>query len=256
MQVSFLDLKRQYAKVKNEVESAVASCMESCYYIQGPQVAAFEKEIGEYLGVKHVIGCANGTDALVLALRACGIGIGDEVITTPFSFFATAEAIASVGAIPIFVDINSESLNIDPDQIDKKINKRTKAIMPVHIFGLPAEMDSINKLAKKHNLKVIEDACQAIGSEYKSKKAGGLGDIGCFSFYPTKNLGAFGDAGMVTTNNDDLAVVLKALHEHGMGKNGAEAAGILFGKKDAMTSEKKQSDPLYNPYRCYASRCS
>lgn len=250
MKVPFLDLKRQYQSIKQEVEKKVLDVLESSSYIGGSYVQNFENDVAEYLDVKHAIGCASGTDALVLALRACGIKHGDEVITTPFTFFATAEAIALVGAVPVFVDVRYDDYNIDETKIEAAITEKTKAILPVHIFGAPCNMDAIIGIAKKYNLKVIEDDAQAIGSEYKGKKTGSLGDIGCFSFYPTKNLGGCGDGGLVTTNNDELAIVLKALHEHGAGQNGAKAVEYLGGSaEDLQTNERVTS--LYNPYKYF-----
>ena len=215
----------------------------------GPKVAGFEQEIAEYLGVKHAITCSNGTDALVLAIKACGVAEGDEVITTPFTFFATAEAVSLTGATPVFVDVEDKSFNIDPGNIESKITSRTKAILPVHIFGQAADMDSINALAKKHGLYVIEDACQAIGAKYNGQYTGALGDIACFSFFPTKNLGAFGDAGMVTTNDDSLAILCKALREHAGGKMGADAKALREGVYNERNVAEENS--LYNPYKYY-----
>lgn len=250
MRVPILDLKRQYQPLKEEMELAINACMESGMYIMGKTVADFEDKMARYLGVKHVIATANGTDSLVISLRACGVKAGDEVITTPFTFFATAEAVASIGAIPVFADVLEESFNIDPDDVRKKITNKTKAILPVHIFGCPAEMNEINQIAKENGLTVIEDACQAIGSEYHGKKAGALGDMGCFSFFPTKNLGAFGDGGMITTNNDDYALICRAFREHGGGKQGADAREKLEGIKDEFAKEA-DVDALYNPYKYY-----
>ncbi|MCL2819356.1 MAG: DegT/DnrJ/EryC1/StrS family aminotransferase [Oscillospiraceae bacterium] len=249
MKVPILDLKRQYELLKDEIEPVILEVARSGYYIMGPKIAAFEKEIADYLGVKHAIAVSNGTDALVLVLKACGIGEGDEVITTPFTFFASAEVISVVGATPVFVDVEDKSFNIDPDKIEEKITSRTKAILPVHIFGQTADMDCINTIAKKHNLFVIEDACQAIGAKYKGKNAGDLADIACFSFFPTKNLGAFGDAGMITTNDDKLAIICKALREHGGGKTGANAKALL--ESLSIESEVKEENSLYNPHKYY-----
>jgi len=187
----------------------------SGHYILGPEVKAFEEEMAQYLGVKHVIGCANGTDALFLALKALRIGEGDEVITTPFSYMATSESIVRAGATPVFIDIEPDSMNFDVTLLEAAITPRTKAILPVHIFGQAANMDEVNRIAKAHNLTVIEDCAQAIGSEYKGKKVGGIGDIGCFSFFPSKNLGCLGDGGMCTTNDDELAERLRMLRVHG-----------------------------------------
>ncbi len=251
MTVPFLDLSRQYSQIQNEVESAVLEVMRSGAFVEGPAVKSLEAELAEYIDVKHVITCGNGTDALEIALKAVGIGPGDEVITTPFSFFATSEAISSTGAIPVFVDIQGDSLNIDPALIEAAITEKTKAILPVHIFGTPADMDEINAIAKHHNLFVIEDACQAIGSTYKGKMAGNLGDLACFSFYPTKNLGAFGDGGMITTNSDTLANACRALKAHAAGKTGFEAASSLGYDVGEMANIDQHSDSLYDPYKYY-----
>ena len=250
MNVPFLDLKAQYSDILGDIEKEVMPIFESCAFIGGKYVGQFEEEMAEYLNVKHVIGCNSGTDALVLALRACGVKPGDEVITTAFSFFATAEAIAAVGAKPRFVDVKQGDYTIDPAKIEEAITEKTKAILPVHIFGAPCDMDTIMEIAGKHELRVIEDDAQAIGAEYKGRKAGTLGDIGCFSFYPTKNLGGCGDGGMVTTNDDELAVNIKALHEHGAGKNGAEALYNLEGL-EAEVSTTEEATELYNPYKYF-----
>lgn len=250
MTVPFLDLRIQYQSIKDEVEPLILDILENCCYIGGRYVNDFERAMEEYLGVKHVSGCSNGTDALVLGLKACGINPGDEVITTPFTFFASAEAIASVGAIPVFVDIREEDYTINPDKIEAAITDNTKAIMPVHIFGAPCDMDKINEIAQKYNLKVIEDDAQAIGSEYKGRKAGTLGDVGCFSFYPTKNLGGAGDGGMVTANSDELDVILRAYKEHGAGQNGAKAQELLGGVCETLETEEAITE-LYNPYKYY-----
>ncbi len=250
MKVPFLDLKKQYQGIKADVESQLLDIMENCCYIGGKYVTDFERSMEGYLKVKHVLGCSNGTDALVLGLKACGVNPGDEVITTPFTFFATAEAVASIGAIPVFVDIRREDYTIDPDKIEEAVTDKTKAILPVHIFGAPCDMDRINEIAGKYGLKVIEDDAQAIGSEYKGKKAGTLGDVGCFSFYPTKNLGGAGDGGMVTTNSDDLAVVLNAYKEHGAGQNGAKALEVLGGAAENLQTKEAVTE-LYNPYKYY-----
>lgn len=250
MKVPFLDLRSQYQIIKSEVEPVVLDILENCCYIGGKYVEEFEASMAEYLNVKHVIGCSNGTDALVLGLKACNVKPGDEVITTAFSFFATAEAIASVGAIPVFVDVKQSDYNIDPDLIEEAVTEKTRAILPVHIFGAPCDMDRINAIAKKHNLKVIEDDAQAIGCEYKGRKAGTLGDIGCFSFYPTKNLGGAGDGGMVTTNSDDLNTIVRAYREHGAAQGGAKALELLEGVKEEIKTKEKVTD-LYNPYKYY-----
>ena len=250
MKVPFLDLRTQYQGIKADVEPEVLKILENCCYIGGSYVNDFERSMESYLHAAHVAGCSNGTDALVLGLRACNVKPGDEVITTPFTFFATAEAICSVGAIPVFVDVRQEDYNIDPDKIEAAITEKTKAILPVHIFGAPCDMDKINAIAKKHGLKVIEDDAQAIGSEYKGRKAGTLGDVGCFSFYPTKNLGGAGDGGMVTTNSDDMYTILKAFKEHGAAKVGAEALELLEGIKETIDNNEEATE-LYNPYKYY-----
>lgn len=250
MSVPFLDLKTQYSSIKSEIEKKVLEVLESCAYVNGPYVRAFECDVEKYLNVKHAIGCSSGTAALMLALKACGVSLGDEVITTPFTFFATAESIAAVGAKPVFVDIKDDDYTIDPEKIEAVISERTKAVIPVHIFGACCEMDRINEIAKKHGLKVIEDCAQAIGAKYKDRCAGTLGDIGCFSFYPTKNLGGCGDGGMVVTNDDDLAVILRAFREHGAGKNGAKALELLDGIKESVQIDEKETE-LYDPYKYY-----
>ena len=250
MNVPILDLKRQYLDFKKELEPQVLELLGSGMYVMGKRVADLEEKLCNYLGCKYAVTVGNGTEALIIALKACGIKEGDEVITTPFTFFATAESIASVGATPVFVDVDYNTLNIDVNKIEEKITAKTKAILPVHIFGKTANMDEINKIAKKHNLKVIEDACQAIGSENNGKKAGNLGDIGCFSFFPTKNLGCFGDGGLITTNDENLATICRALREHGGGKLGLQAKNILEGKEDTL-NKLKEEDPLYNPYKYY-----
>ncbi|MCP4451029.1 MAG: DegT/DnrJ/EryC1/StrS family aminotransferase [Planctomycetes bacterium] len=215
MQVPMLDLKAQFASIKSEVMSAIEEVCESQMLCLGPVVQAFELQAAEYCGCKHAIGVSSGSDALIIALMALNVGPGDEVITTPFTFFATAGAIARVGAKPVFVDVDAKTYNISPTLIEAAITKRTKAIIPVHLFGQMAQMKPIMDLAKEHNLAVIEDAAQSIGAEQNHVPCGGIGDMGCFSFYPTKNLGAFGDGGMVTTNNDDLAQALRILRDHG-----------------------------------------
>jgi dTDP-4-amino-4,6-dideoxygalactose transaminase len=215
MKVPFLDLKRQYSAIKKEMDEAVFSVLSNTQFILGPEVKDFEEKVTAYCGTKFAIGVASGTDALLLSLRACGVKPGDEVITTTFSFFATAGVISRLGAIPVFVDIDPATYNIDPGQIEKKISPKTQAIMPVHLFGQCADMDPIMGLAKKHNLKVVEDAAQAIGAEYKERKAGAIGDFGCFSFFPSKNLGGAGDGGMVITNDPDMAEMVRILRVHG-----------------------------------------
>jgi dTDP-4-amino-4,6-dideoxygalactose transaminase/carbonic anhydrase/acetyltransferase-like protein (isoleucine patch superfamily) len=214
--VPLLDLKAQYNTIRSEVEPVIREVVESQYFILGPKVVELEKEVAQYSNTKHGIGVSSGTDALLIALMAIDTGPGDEIITTPYSFFATAGVIARLGAKPVFVDIEKDSFNIDPSKIESVITDKTKAIIPVHLYGQMADMDPIIQTARKHNLYIIEDAAQAIGSEYKNgQRAGSMGDIGCFSFFPSKNLGGFGDAGMVVTNNDQLAEKLIHLRAHG-----------------------------------------
>jgi dTDP-4-amino-4,6-dideoxygalactose transaminase len=213
--IPMLDLKVQYAQLKDELDAAVMRVVASQYFINGPDVEAMEQEVAQYCKAKHCIGVSSGSDALLISLMALDIGQGDEVITTPYTFFATAGAIWRVGAKPVFVDIDPVTFNIDTRAIASKVTPRTKAIMPVHLFGQCAEMDPILEVAKKHNLAVIEDAAQAIGSEYKGRRAGSMGTVGCYSFFPSKNLGCFGDGGAVVTNDTALADKIKLLRNHG-----------------------------------------
>lgn len=213
--VPLIDLRRQYQGIKDEIECAIEKVVESQTFILGPQVEEFEASIAAYCKAKHAIGVSSGTDALVLALKALGIGSGDEVITTPFTFFATVGSICNVGATPVFVDIDPDTYNISADLIRERITKRTKAIIPVHLYGQCADMEPILAIAEEYGLKVIEDAAQAIGAEYKKRKAGSMGDLGCFSFFPSKNLGGFGDGGLVTCNSDEIAEKIYMLRVHG-----------------------------------------
>lgn len=213
--IPILDSKRQYATIGSEVEKAVCEVLRSGSYILGPNTKALEKELAEFFGVNYTVGLNSGTDALHLALRALDIGAGDEVITTAFTFVATTEAIGIVGAKPVFVDINPDTFNIDPDKIEAAITPKTKAIIPVHLYGQPCEMDKIMDIAKRHNLRVIEDCCQAIGATYKGQMVGSFGDFGCLSFYPTKNLGGMGDGGLIMTNSEKLRDRVVALRNHG-----------------------------------------
>ena len=214
--VPALDLKAQYRAIRDEVEPVVLQVLESQYFILGPEVTAFEAEAAAYCAAAHAIGCSSGSDALLLPLMAWGLGPGDEVITSPYSFFATAGAIWRTGAKPVFVDIDPTSYNIDPARIAAAITPRTRAIIPVHLYGQAADMDPINAIAREAKLFVLEDAAQAIGAGYHGKRAGTLGDAAAFSFYPSKNLGGFGDAGMVTALDDDLARRVARLRVHGM----------------------------------------
>lgn len=213
--IPILDSKRQYAQIGAEVEKEVLEVLRSGQYILGKHNKALEEELANFIGVNHAVALNSGTDALHLALRALDIGKGDEVISTAFTFVATAEAIGIVGAKPVFVDIDSNTFNIDPAKIEAAITPKTKAIIPVHLYGQPADMDAIMDIARRHNLYVIEDACQAIGALYKGKMVGSIGDIGCFSFYPTKNLGAMGDGGLLTTNSENIKNRVLALRNHG-----------------------------------------
>ena len=215
MKIPLLDLKAQYEGLKEEINNAVLGVLESGHYVMGPNVKALEEEIAAYCGVKYGIGVANGTDALLLSLVAYGIGEGDEIITSPFTFFASAEVISQAGAKPVFIDIDPNTYNLDVTKLEDAITEKTKAIIPVHIFGQMADMDEIMELAKKYNLVVIEDACQAIGAEYKGKKAGSIGNAGCFSFFPTKNLGGYGDGGMIVTDDEEIAKKIRILRVHG-----------------------------------------
>src|SRR5271166_21010 len=216
--ISFLDLKAQFATIRHEVMEAIDRVMQSQHFILGPEVKLLEEELAAKLGVKHAVTCASGTDALILSLMAAGIGPGDEVITTPFSFIATAGSIAHVGAKPVFVDIDPASYNIDPGLIKTAITPKTRAIMPVHLFGLPADMNPILDIARAHKLLVIEDAAQAISARYNDRCVGTLGEFGCFSFFPSKNLGGAGDGGLVTTNDPALAERLRMIRVHGSEK--------------------------------------
>jgi len=237
MKIPILDLKPQYASIKAEIHEAIDRVLESGAFIMGPDVKLFEQEVAAYLGVKHAIGVNSGTDALVIGLKALGIGAGDEVITTPFSFFATAESISNVGAKPIFADIDPLTFNIDPKQIAAKITAQTKAIMPVHLYGHPAAMARILEIAQEYDLKVIEDCAQAFGARYASdcvgceqschaeilnkirgKMVGAIGHVGAYSFFPSKNLGAYGDGGLIATDDDAVAEQARMLRVHGASK--------------------------------------
>lgn len=234
MKVTALDLKRQYENIRDEINNAVLEVIASQSFILGPFVESFEHSIAEFCHIKHAIGVSSGTDAILLALMASGIGKDDEVITTPFTFFATAGSIARLGAIPVFVDINPVTYNIEVSKIASAISKRTKAILPVHLYGQCADMDSILEIAGVHGFVVIEDAAQAIGAVYKGKKAGSIGNIGCFSFYPTKNLGGYGDGGLVTTYDDKLAELIKVLRVHGSKSRYYHSYVGMNGRLDAI----------------------
>ncbi|VAX20976.1 Glutamate--UDP-2-acetamido-2-deoxy-D-ribohex-3-uluronic acid aminotransferase (PLP cofactor), partial [hydrothermal vent metagenome] len=215
MKIQFIDLKTQYASMRNEINERIQKVLDHGQYILGPEIAELEKNLAEYVGAKHCVTCASGTDALLLSLMALGVKAGDEVITSPFTFIATAETIALLGAKPVFVDIKRNTYNIDPEKIEAAITDRTKAIMPVDLYGQPADYDAINAVAQKHGLKVIEDAAQSFGATYKGEQAGALGDIGCASFFPAKPLGCYGDGGACFTDDDNFAEDMKARRVHG-----------------------------------------
>jgi dTDP-4-amino-4,6-dideoxygalactose transaminase len=218
MNVPFLDLKAQYRSIKDEVLAAIDEVIENTAFAGGPFVAKFEQEFAKFCNCKHAIGVGNGTDALWMSLVALGVGAGDEVITSPNTFIATAEAISLTGAKPVFVDVEEQTSNMNPALIQAAITKKTKAIIPVHLFGQPSDMDPILEIAGKNNLYVVEDACQAHGAEYKGRKAGSMGNTGCFSFYPGKNLGAYGEGGAIVTNDDALAAKMRMFRDHGQAK--------------------------------------
>ncbi len=221
--IQLVDLKNQYLKIKKEVDAAVINVLESTAFINGPEVKAFQSDLESYLNVKHVIPCANGTDALQIALMSLGIQPGDEVITPSFTYVATCEVVALLNAKPVFVDVYPDTFNIDPEDLARKITPNTKAIIPVHLYGQCANMDEILKVAKAHNLPIVEDTAQGIGADYTfpdgtKKKAGTIGDIGCTSFFPSKNLGGYGDGGAIFTNSDELAAKLRMIANHGQSR--------------------------------------
>ena len=270
MTVPMVDLKKQFNDIKEEVFEIITEILESSQYILGPRVRELENTIAEYHGVKEAIGVASGTDALHLAVEALGIGDGDEVITSPFTFFATAEAVLYTGATPVFVDIEPETMNIDAAKIEGAITERTKAILPVHIFGHPADMDRIAAIAKKHDLKIIEDCAQSFGASLRGKRTGSFGDAGCFSFYPSKNLGGFGDGGMVLLNDHAVAEDVRMLRNHGsrgayrhesVGFNSRLdeiQAGVLLVKMkriDAYNDKRRRNAALYTELLCGSVRC-
>ena len=216
-----VDLRSQYLKIKDEVDAGIQEVIDSCAFVNGPAVHGFQADLESYLGAKHVIPCANGTDALQVAMMALGLKEGDEVITTSFTFIATAEVIALLGLTPVLVDVEPDTFNIDPKAVENAITPKTKAIVPVHLFGQCANMEALQELADKHGLFIIEDACQAIGADYifdngTKKKAGTIGDVGCTSFFPSKNLGCYGDGGAIFTNDDKLAEEMRSVVNHGM----------------------------------------
>ena len=219
--IQMVDLRSQYLKIKDEIDAGIQEVVDSCAFVNGPAVKGFQADLEDYLGVKHVIPCANGTDALQVSMMALGLKPGDEVITTSFTFIATAEVIALLGLTPVLVDVEPDTFNIDPVAVEKAITPKTKAIVPVHLFGQCADMEALQKIADKHKLFIIEDACQAIGADYifndgSKKKAGTIGEIGCTSFFPSKNLGCYGDGGAIFTNDDKLADEMRSVVNHGM----------------------------------------
>ena len=262
--VPITDLRAQYNTIRKEVDDVIQKVVREGKFILGPEVTALETEIAAYFGVKYAIGVASGTDALRLALLACGIGPGDEVITTPFTFVAPVETIIHCGATPVFVDINPFTYNIDAAKIEEKITSNTRAILPVYLFGQPADMDPIIQLAKEYNLMIIEDCAQALGAEYKGKKAGSLGNVGCLSFFPSKNLGAYGDGGMVVTDDQKIADAVDMLRKHGTLNNHhilpgfnsrldtLQAAVLLVKLKylDAWIDIRREKAALYNRLLC------
>ena len=213
--VPYLDLSKEFNSLKEEWFAMICEDGARGSWILGPNVHAFENEVAEFVGTRHAVGVANGTDALYLSLRALGIGPGDEVITTPYTFFSTSEVIDMVGATPVFVDIEADTFNINPALIESAINSRTRAIIPVHLFGNPVDMTAINAIADRHSLAVVEDAAQAFGAQHDAKRVGSMGTTGCFSFYPTKVLGCYGDGGLLTTNSDEIAEAVRKLRNHG-----------------------------------------
>lgn len=219
--IQMVDLRSQYLKIKDEIDAGIQEVVDSCAFVNGPAVKGFQADLEDYLSVKHVIPCANGTDALQVSMMALGLKPGDEVITTSFTFIATAEVIALLGLTPVLVDVEHDTFNIDPVAVEKAMTPKTKAIVPVHLFGQCADMEALQKIADKHKLFIIEDACQAIGADYifndgSKKKAGTIGEIGCTSFFPSKNLGCYGDGGAIFTNDDKLADEMRSVVNHGM----------------------------------------
>ncbi len=234
MKINFIDLQAQYQEYSKEIDQEIKDVCTSAQFIGGPKLQNFEKNLAEFTGVSHAIGCSSGTDALLLSLMALDIKAGDEVITTPFTFIATAEVIAFLGATSVFVDIDEQTYNIDPSKIEALITDKTKAIMPVSLYGQCADMEAINAIAVKHNIAVIEDACQSFGAEYKGKKSCNLSTIGCTSFFPSKPLGAYGDGGAIFTNDDALAEKIRMLLNHGQNERYKHKYIGINGRLDAM----------------------
>ncbi|MFA5455196.1 MAG: DegT/DnrJ/EryC1/StrS family aminotransferase [Sulfurimonas sp.] len=234
MKINFIDLQAQYKKYEKEINSEVLEVFASAQFIGGEKLNSLEKNLAVYTGAKHAIGCSSGTDALLLALMALNIGVGDEVITTPFTFIATAEVIALLGAKSVFVDIDEESYNIDPSKIEAAITKKTKAIIPVSLYGQCADMEAINNIAKKYNITVIEDACQSFGASFRGKKSCNLSTISCTSFFPSKPLGAYGDGGAIFTNDDELSAKMRMLLNHGQNERYKHKYIGINGRLDAV----------------------
>jgi dTDP-4-amino-4,6-dideoxygalactose transaminase len=263
MPVPMVDLKIQYEAIKEEINSAVLDVIRSTHFILGPHGKALEQEVAAYHGVKHAVAVASGTDALHLALLAAGVARGDEVITTPFTFIATAEAVSYIGAVPAYVDIDPDTFNLDIAKVEAAITKKTKAIVPVHLYGQPVDMDGLMHIAKKRGLKIIEDCAQSFGAEYRGKKTGALGDLGCFSFFPSKNLGGYGDGGMVITDDAKLAERLLSLRNHGsrvryyhdeIGFNSrldevqAAVLRVKFRRIEEYNAKRRDNAAYYNKY--------
>ena len=261
MKIQFVDLRQDYQEIKEEINQAIQRVLESGWFILGKELEAFEKEFAKYIGVKHVIGVNSGSDALYLSVKALGIGKGDEVITVSHTFISTVDAITRNGAKPVFVDIDPETYTMDVSQIEKKITERTKAIIPVHLYGHPADMDPIMEIAEEYGLYIIEDASQAHGAEYKGRKVGSIGHVACFSFYPTKNLGAYGDGGAIVTNDDELAENLRMLRNYGSSKKyyhdfvgvnsrldeiQAAVLRVKLGHLDEWNEKRRKIAKLYN----------
>lgn len=258
--IPFIDLKSQYARIKTEVDAGIAAVLEHGQYIMGPEIGRLEAALADYVGVKHCIGASSGTDTLLIAMMACGIGAGDEVITSPFTFIATGEMIALIGAKPVFVDVDPRTYNIDPTKVEAAITPRTKAIMPVALYGQCAEMDALNAIAHKHGLVVIEDAAQSFGATYRGRRSCGLSKIGSTSFFPSKPLGAYGDGGALFTDDDDLAKLMREIRVHGqdrhyhhprLGINGrldAIQAAVLLAKLEIFPSEVEARQRIARAY--------
>lgn len=258
--IPFIDLKSQYAAIKNEVDTRLAAVLEHGQYVMGPEVEQLEAALANYVGVKHCIGASSGTDTLLIAMMACGIGAGDEVITSPFTFIATGEMIALIGAKPVFVDVDPRTYNIDPAKVEAAITSRTKAIMPVSLYGQCADMDALNAIADRHGLVVIEDAAQSFGATYKGRKSCALSRIGSTSFFPSKPLGAYGDGGALFTDDDDLAKLMREIRVHGqdrhyhhprLGINGrldSIQAAVLLAKLEIFPSEMEARQRVAKAY--------